>query len=155
MISIIFYGSMTFKSSHRAQISLWCCRLVFTQWKYYLDIPFWLLKIKSSSEPPSCSPSMFLSWWMALQSTQLLKAETLDFSLLWLSLPKIHQHLVNKHLPFPFLWFRPPRSLLWIITRIYLVSLQTTNTTVKNGLSEIQIWSSHSLTENFTKGQIP
>lgn len=137
MTSIILYGSMTPESLYPAQISLLCSRLVSTQWKYYSDIPFWHLKIKSSSEPPRFPSPSVLS--ISVNSTTIH-----PITQVWnpeFLLPLI---LNSKDSPgpaeqikifiylslFPLLWFRPPKYTFSMDNDKNL-SLQTMHTAVR------------------------
>ena len=109
---------------------------MFTWWKYYSDIPFWHLKIKSSSEPPNThSPSMPSISVSNTSIHPVTQSWNVGFRLDKLPL-FIHSKdsLESEQIKIfiylsPFHYFGSGHQTL-IMTRIYLVSLKTMHTAV-------------------------
>lgn len=133
----ILYGLITPKSLYLAQTSFLCSRLVFTWWKYYSDIPFWHLKIISSSEPPNTPSPSILS--ISASNTSIhpvtqswnpgLRLDKLPLFIHSKDSPEPAEQIKIFIYLSPFHYFGSGHQTL-IMTTICLVSLKTMHTAV-------------------------
>lgn len=124
---------MGLKSSHPAQISFLCWRVMFTQCIYYLDTNFSSSKSKAHLNPK------FSFLFCAIFEDGTMNIPALSNPFNYSRNPGFLPPLILTPKDFPkpaeqinvLLWFRPLRPLIRTITRMHPVSLQTVNTAVR------------------------